>query len=76
MATLNVKNLPDSLYQKLKTRAKHERRSVAQEVTSLLAAALETPRASSIMDLQGLGASLWQGVGATAHVEAERASWD
>jgi plasmid stability protein/predicted nucleic acid-binding protein len=41
MATLNVKNLPDALYRKLKARAKRERRSVAQEVTILLTEALE-----------------------------------
>jgi hypothetical protein len=49
---------------------------VAQEVTSLLAAALDAPPALSIMDLQGLGATLWRDVDAAAHVEAERASWD
>jgi plasmid stability protein len=76
VATLNIKNLPDDLYQKLKVRAKRERRSVAQEVIGLLAAALEVPEALSIMDLQGLGAPLWQGVDAVAHVDAERASWD
>ena len=76
MATLNIKNLPDDLYGKLKVRAKRERRSVAQEVTILLGAALDLPEALSIMDLQGLGAALWQGVDAAAHVEAERASWD
>jgi plasmid stability protein len=76
VATLNIKNLPDDLYEKLKARAKRERRSVAQEVTGLLAAALESPKALSIMDLQGLGAALWQGVDAVAHVETERASWD
>jgi plasmid stability protein len=76
MATLNIKNLPDDLYDKLKARAKRERRSVAQEVTSLLAAALDAPPALSIMDLQGLGETLWRDVDAVAHVEAERASWD
>jgi plasmid stability protein len=76
MATLNVKNLPDPLYEKLKARAKLERRSVAQEVTCLLAAALDLPPPLSIMDLQGLGKELWQEVDPTAHVEAERASWD
>ena len=76
MATLNIKNLPDDLYVKLKARAKRQRRSVAQEVTSLLATALDPPEALSIMDLQGLGAALWEGVDAAAHVEAERASWD
>jgi plasmid stability protein len=76
VATLNIKNLPDDLYEKLKVRAKRERRSVAQEVTGLLAAALDPPPALSIMDLQGLGAALWQEVDAATHVETERASWD
>lgn len=76
MATLNIKNLPDDLYEKLKARAKRERRSVAQEVTGLLVAALDPPEALSIMELQGLGAALWQGVDAATHVETERASWD
>ena len=76
MATLNVKDLPDSLYRKLKARAKRERRSVAQEVICLLTTALDTPPPLSIMELQGLGKELWQGADAAAHVEAERASWD
>ena len=76
MATLNVKNMPDALYEKLKARAKHQRRSVAQEVTSLLAAALDSPAPLSIMDLQGLGKDLWQDVDPAAHIESERASWD
>jgi plasmid stability protein len=76
VATLNIKNLPDELYEKLKARAKRERRSAAQEVISLLSAALDTPPPLSIMDLQGLGKELWHGVDAAAHVEAERASWD
>src|SRR5262249_6294673 len=41
VATLNVKNLPDTLYRKLKARAKRERRSVAQEVAVILSQALE-----------------------------------
>lgn len=75
MATLNIKNLPDPLYEKLKARARRERRSVAQEVTGILAAALDTP-SLSIMELQGLGKELWQDIDPVAHVEAERASWD
>ena len=76
MATLNVKHLPDDLYEKLKARAKRERRSVAQEVTCLLSAVLEAQQPLSIMALQGLGKELWQGVDAAAHVARERASWD
>ena len=76
MATLNIKNLPDPLYEKLKVRAKRERRSVAQEVIRLLSITLETPPQLSIMELQGLGKDIWQGVDAAAHVETERAAWD
>ena len=76
MATLNVKNLPDGLYRKLRARAKRQRRSVAQEVTQILSDALETPTALSILELQGLGKGLWRNVDALVHVERERSTWD
>ena len=76
MATLNIKNLPDALYRKLQARAKRDRRSVAQEVTHLLSEALEARKALSILELQGLGKELWQGLDAAKHVQRERASWD
>lgn len=47
MATLNIKGLPDSLYRKLQARARHERRSVAQEVTRILAEAVDDPAGGS-----------------------------
>jgi plasmid stability protein len=75
MATLNVKNLPDSLYRKLKARAKRERRSVAQEVTVLLEQALEPATPLSILELRGLGKELWRGVDGASHVERERTAW-
>ena len=76
VATLNIKNMPDSLYKKLQTRAKRERRSVAQEVTHLLSEALEVPKPLSILELQGLGKELWQGIDAATHVQREREPWD
>ena len=76
MATLNIKNLPDRLYRKLQSRAKRERRSVAQEVTRLLDAALETPKLLSILELRGLGKEHWKDVDAATHVRRERAAWD
>jgi plasmid stability protein len=75
VATLNVKNLPDTLYKKLKARAKAERRSVAQEVTVLLGAALAEPKKLSILDLQGLGKEIWKGIDAAEYVARERDSW-
>ena len=76
MATLNIKNLPDSLYRKLQARAKRERRSVAQEVTHLLDAALASNEPLSILELRGLGKRIWRDVDAAAHVKRERAAWD
>ena len=76
MATLNVKNLPDALYRKLQARAKRERRSVAQEVTQILSAVLESPKPLSILELRGLGKEYWEGMNATQHVERERSAWD
>jgi plasmid stability protein len=76
MATLNVKNLPDPLYKKLQARARRQRRSVAQEVIHLLTQAVEEPDTQSILELRGLGKELWKDIGAAAHVNAERRSWD
>jgi plasmid stability protein len=76
LATLNIKNLPDSLYKKLQAQAKRERRSVAQEVTRLLAEALGSPKRLSILNLKGLGKEHWQGTDAIEHVDKERAAWD
>lgn len=76
MATLNIKNLPDGLYRKLRAHAKRERRSVAQEVTRLLSEALESPKRLSILDLKGLGKDHWKEIDAAGHVDRERAAWD
>lgn len=76
MATLNVKNLSDELYRKLQNRAKRQHRSVAQEVTHILEQALSAPEPLSILELQGLGKGVWQGIDAAEHVERERGSWD
>lgn len=76
MATLNIKNLPDSLYKKLQSRARREHRSVAQEVIHLLSQAVERPEVPSLLRLRGLGKEAWEGVDARDHVARERDSWD
>jgi plasmid stability protein len=76
MATLNIKNLPDALYRKLQARARREHRSVAQEVTHILAQAVEPPAQLAITELRGLGKEHWTGRDAAGHVETERRSWD
>lgn len=76
MATLNIKNLPDGLYRKLKLRAKKQNRSVSQEVTRILSAAVEEQEELSILGLQGLGKELWAGIDAGKYVNEERDSWE
>ena len=76
MAILNIKNLPDPLYERLKVRAEQQHRSVAQEVTHILDQVLGGTEPLSILDLQGLGKAAWTGVNAAAHVDAERRAWD
>ena len=75
MATLNVKNFPDPLYESLQERARQERRSLAQEVIHLLEQAIEPPLGRSIMELRGLGKECWEGVDPVSYVRAERDSW-
>ena len=76
MATLNIKNLPDALYRRLKARARRQRRSLAQEVTHILATALEEPEPLAITDLRGLGKEHWADIDGARHVERERREWD
>jgi hypothetical protein len=64
------------LYKNLQGKAEQERRSVAQEVTHLLAGALDAPKPPSILDLKGLGKEHWRSVDAAEHVQKERATWD
>jgi plasmid stability protein len=76
MATLNVKNVSDVLYKKLRARARRQHRSVAQEVVHLLEEAVKRPTSHSILELGGLGKELWRGIDAAKHVKRERHGWD
>ena len=76
MATLKIENLPDPLYAALRARAESHSRSIAEEVIDILAKALGSEKTLSILDLQGLGKDLWDGIDPARYVEEERASWD
>jgi plasmid stability protein len=76
MATLNIKNVPDKLYSRLKARARRERRSISQEVLYILDEATRLPETLSILELRGLGKDVWKGTDPAAHVDEERRSWD
>ena len=55
MATLNIKNLPDALYRKLRDRARRQHRSISQKVVHLLSQVLDGEAPLSILELKGLG---------------------
>ncbi len=76
MATLNVKDFPNALHERLKALAARERRSVAQQVIVLLEGAVEETEPHSLLELDGLGASYWRTTDAAEHVAAERDAWD
>ncbi len=76
MATLNIKSLPDPLYQKLRERARRQHRSLSQEVIHMLAAQVEADEPLSILALKGLGKATWEGIDARDHVAEERLAWD
>ena len=72
VATLNVKNLPLDLAEKLRERARREHRSVTQQVIHILSVALSVPEPLSILELRGLGKESWEKVKASEHVTTER----
>jgi plasmid stability protein len=76
MATLNIENLPDPLYESLELRADSHHRSLAREVAHILSELLARDEPLSILDLQGLGKELWSGMDAERHVADERGAWD
>ena len=76
MATLNLKNFPDPLHERLQDRARQERRSLAQEVIHLLEQAIGPRVPRSILELRGLGKDSWEGIDSAAYVRAERDSWE
>lgn len=76
MATLNIKNFPDALYERLQECAERELRSIAQQVIYLLEESVGKPKLYSILELRGLGKELWKDIDPVDHVRAERDSWD
>ena len=75
MATLNIKDFPDALYERLQECAEREHRSLAEHVIYLLEESARQPTLHSILELRGLGKELWKDIDPVEHVQAERDSW-
>ncbi len=52
-----------------------EQLRLLEELQSALAQQPEAGRQRSIMELEGLGSEIWQGIDAQEYVEKERGSW-
>jgi len=76
MATLNIKNFPEPLYEQLQKQAEKEHRSVAQQVIHLVSKSVGRPKSRSILELRGLGKEIWEGNDPEEYVRQERDSWD
>lgn len=76
MATLNIKNFPDPLYEKLQEQAQQEHRSLAQQVIHILNQTVDQEKPLSILGLEGLGKEIWEGIDAVEYIRQERDSWD
>lgn len=53
-----------------------EQLDLLEGITLLLRSALPSQPKHSILELKGLGASIWRGVRAQEYVAQERAGWD
>lgn len=52
-----------------------EQLRLLEALTRMVRHQVETPQSHSIMDLEGLGAEIWQDIDAQAYVNRERESW-
>jgi hypothetical protein len=53
-----------------------EQLDLLEQIAALLRAALPPQPMHSILELEGLGAHVWQGIRAQEYVSQERAAWD
>ena len=76
MATLSIENFPEHLLEKLQGRAERTRCSVGEEAIRILEESLGSEKKHSILELEGLGKELWEGIDAAEYIRTERDSWE
>ncbi len=53
-----------------------EQLQLLETLTRMVRYQVTESKSHSIMELEGLGAEIWQGIDAQAYVDQERASWE
>lgn len=67
----------DQIYQReIRPLSLSDRLLLAQKIIAEAAAAARTAPPRSLLELEGLGAELWNGTDAQSYVDALRAEWD
>jgi len=67
----------DQLYQReIRPLALSDRLLLAQKIIADAVAAARTAPPRSLLELEGLGAELWEGIDAQSYVDTLRAEWD
>jgi hypothetical protein len=77
--TLRVEQVPDDLYERIEDASSRRGVSLRDYVLELLSHAVgqgEAEARVSLLELEGLGREIWEGVDVEAYVAAERDSWD
>lgn len=75
MAVLNIKNFPDDLHEALVKEASAERRSVSQQVIIMLERLLEQSSPRTLLELEGLGAEIWEETDIDEYIDDLRSEW-
>jgi plasmid stability protein len=73
---LNIDDLPDAHFRKLRTRARRRGRSISQEAKRILEQALEERERLPLLELEGLGKVHLSGIEPANYVDVERRSWE
>lgn len=66
----------DEILGQIRQLAPAEQSRLLSELTVLIAQQPARQRSRSILELEGLGKEIWEGIDAQEYVDRERASWD
>ena len=66
----------DEILSQIRQLAPDEQSRLLAELTELVTRQSAGQRSRSILELEGLGKELWEGIDAQEYVDRERASWD
>ena len=77
MTTVILKNLPDEIYNYLKSKADKTEKDISDEIVKLLKEKIgNIEKKRDILELKGLGKEIWKDIEPQEYVNKERESWE